>query len=46
MVVTCSLPDQAQVKVAAADSATAHAHKGTARCSHCGSEADIWLEDA
>jgi DNA-directed RNA polymerase subunit M/transcription elongation factor TFIIS len=54
MVVTCSLPDSETE--AAAESATPdpqqpntktpHTHKvrGTAHCTHCGNEADMWID--
>lgn len=46
MVVTCSLPEQTAVKIATDAKKAAHTHQGTARCTRCGNEADIWLEEA
>jgi len=50
MLVTCSLPDDAQEPAAPAamakDKASAAAPKvkGMAVCSHCGNEADMWID--
>ena len=50
MVVTCSLPDVEAVEATAStpDTAKASASEkrvmGTATCSHCGNEADMWIE--
>jgi hypothetical protein len=45
MVVTCSLAAAPPV-AGQQETAPRKGRKGTAHCSHCGSEADIWLEDA
>jgi hypothetical protein len=45
MVVTCSLPDEAPAaKPAPAKKAEPHKVKGTGVCSHCGNEADMWID--
>ncbi len=45
MVVTCSLPDEPAGKPAApAPKAEHHKVKGTGVCSHCGNEADMWID--
>jgi hypothetical protein len=44
MVVTCSLKPAAAAPPQGAE--PRKGRKGTAHCSHCGGEADIWLEDA
>jgi hypothetical protein len=46
MVVTCSLPDEPAAKPAPEKKAE-HQHqkvKGTGVCSHCGNEADMWID--
>ncbi len=42
MVITCSLPDVEDAK--AEDSLESKRVKGTGTCTHCGNEADIWLD--
>jgi hypothetical protein len=45
MVVTCSLPDEAPAaKPAPAKKAEHQKVKGTGVCSHCGNEADMWID--
>ena len=50
MVVTCSLPDDEEDEKMEADSGTSKkpAHEkrvlGTATCTHCGNEADMWID--
>lgn len=43
MVVTCSL-DTEQSASPAAEAPQQKKVKGTATCSHCGSEADMWID--
>jgi DNA-directed RNA polymerase subunit M/transcription elongation factor TFIIS len=50
MVVTCSLPDEegAEDKVAAVHATEKHPEakrvRGKGTCSHCGNEADMWID--
>jgi DNA-directed RNA polymerase subunit M/transcription elongation factor TFIIS len=50
MVVTCSLPDapenppQETAVENKADGAPPHKVKGHATCTHCGNEADMWID--
>ncbi|MBU4316580.1 MAG: hypothetical protein KKF30_04825 [Proteobacteria bacterium] len=45
MVVTCSLPDaEAEQAPAGTQDKEAKKIKGTATCSQCGNEADMWIE--
>ena len=50
MVVTCSLPDEEGTEERVADPPAIKAPnkvkrvKGTGTCSHCGNEADIWID--
>ena len=50
MVVTCSLPDtpesppQEAVVENKADESPPHKVKGHATCTHCGNEADMWID--
>ena len=50
MVVTCSLPDVETDEAAASTPETAKASEpekrvmGTATCSHCGNESDMWID--
>lgn len=44
MVVTCSLPDEEPAAKPAGKKAEHHKVKGTGVCSHCGNEADMWID--
>lgn len=48
MEITCTLPDVEPEKKTAAPEKDAgeekHKVKGTATCSHCGNEADMWID--
>jgi DNA-directed RNA polymerase subunit M/transcription elongation factor TFIIS len=49
MVVTCTLPDAPEsppqeVAVEKKDNAPPHKVKGHATCTHCGNEADMWID--
>jgi hypothetical protein len=43
MVITCSL-DESNENSSANENKTSEKIKGTATCSHCGNEADMWLD--
>ena len=45
MVITCSLEPEAEISAAAKIVPESEGtHRGHAVCSHCGGEADIWLD--
>ena len=49
MIITCSLPDEPENEAAGTEGAAKkkaeHKHvKGTGVCSHCGNEADMWID--
>ncbi len=44
MVVTCSLEDHESEAPAAPSSSQGRKVKGTATCTHCGNEADMWVD--
>lgn len=44
MVVTCKLGEPLGENLEAPKTAHAHKVKGTGVCSHCGNEADMWID--
>jgi hypothetical protein len=44
MVVTCSLTDEEHAEKHASQDSAPKKVKGTGTCSHCGNEADMWID--